>query len=112
MKAPSYCPFCKFPLVNSEKRTGRYSSKWNKACFKNLSHKISIQYNFDNDDVENIQIHFFNLLSSNFIADWSMINKTLFIEIKSGKLNIPYFEPDLTDYKKLGSKIQKYLVFL
>jgi hypothetical protein len=116
MKIPIHCPKCGDILLNEEVFKVSNVVVWRKSCTKRLGHKFAAYYNIDDSELSGICIQ----IVGNTEAHWDFKNnllsvnknaKTLKDRLESTKL-IPYFEPDLSNYKKLVSKMKTYILFL
>jgi hypothetical protein len=116
MKIPITCPKCGDILLNEELKIFPTPGVWKKSCTKRLGHKFSITYNINESDISTLSIH----IANKTYASWDFRNRLLHVgkeglslkETIKSSLFIPYFEPDLLNYKKLVSKIKTYILFL
>jgi len=116
MKIITHCPKCGDALLNEEVPDLSHSGVWTKKCTKRLGHKFSMFYNINDGEVNSICIQITNKVD----ATWCFRNNLLSVSNRGLPLRrllesmqfIPYFEPDLSDYKKLVSKIKTYILFL
>jgi hypothetical protein len=116
MKIPTHCPKCGDVLLNEEVPAISSSGVWRKMCSKRLNHKFAVFYNINESEVSSLCIQITNKVE----ALWDFRNKLISISKKKKTIKellgstqfIPYFEPDLSDYKKLVSKMKTYILFL
>jgi hypothetical protein len=116
MKIPTHCPKCGDVLLNEEVLGISSTGVWKKSCSKRLGHKFSVIYNINESEISGLCMQITNKAE----AYWDFRNTLLTVSKKSKSLKelmkstqfIPYFEPDLSDYKKLVSKIKTYILFL
>jgi hypothetical protein len=121
MEIPSSCPICKTPLTNEYKvinlsGVSRLKEYLQKSCTKSQSHILSFHSAPYNDDLlEEIILNIPEKTSTTTI-NWSfshgvamVISRNANKDIKS--VNLPIWEPDLSNLPKLLSKIRKYLIF-
>lgn len=114
MKQLSLCPKCSRPLHNvakSERYKGQLREIWVQSCNKNPSHSIQTVAAADEIISINIAID----LTWNVRAVWHLDSKTLEIihfNLGLASTKLPFFEPDLTNYDGLISKVKTYLTFL
>jgi hypothetical protein len=110
MKTPSNCPFCGDPLLNEFIKTVEGACYTNKICNKRLDHKIIIRPCLRNDDyVDWICIPY----SKDANILWHMGPGSLIISntTNGNRLYLPFFQPDLSNHKKLLNKIKTYILF-
>lgn len=111
MKAPIKCPVCGDPLLNIFPPAEDLTTRFTKKCDRRVDHQIVMQ-------VEDDEVTFLTILVSPktmLKAGWSLTSKKFRVwrqqrNADSG-IELPYFEPDLSDYNKLINKIKTYLVF-
>ncbi len=107
---PTKCPCCGGPLLNEFKidRTKEYLRK---SCTSRLDHRFAcISHNapYDTTSTMGIEIDVKNMISVNWIFD----TKMMFVcSGESDTHSLPYFEPDLSDYRKLVAKLRTYVMF-
>jgi len=111
MKAPIRCPVCGDPMLNSFPPAEDLSNKVTKSCTLRLNHKITLIA--DGDEVSQLSIDLGNGLEAIFLF---LLNKIWVQPTRSNSANIdytilPFFEPDLSNYKKLVEKVKTYLIF-
>jgi len=113
MKMPSHCPFCKAPMLNTYTPfLNTNASNLVKTCNKNITHKISFTSLLrDHDEVNRITIPWGPYCAFKW-AFYAEDNYKLLFSHKFGNTKLPFFEPDLSNYKKLINKLNTYLVFL
>jgi hypothetical protein len=115
MKIPIYCPKCGDVLL-SEEMLFFGKDVWSKKCTKRLGHKFSVFYNINEADINSLCIQ----ISKNVDVLWDFRNELLSVskpgkslkELMKSTQFIPYFEPDLSNWKKLISKLKTYILFL
>lgn len=113
MNIPVYCPFCGDVLINEYQ--GVYTII--KSCRKRVTHSLELKC--DTNDEKVFQIGIMLPGQPIYWAFWRLWNKELrVVEIPSTNEGakevvtaLPYFEPDLSDYKALIEKIKTYLIF-
>lgn len=111
MKAPSQCPYCKRNLVNEYIPGPQGTSHWRKSCTHIPNHSITIYTDPGNDDEIGtlfIRVKIGLLISWNFTKKECKLLKSL---EPLSDLNLPFFEPDLSNYTKLIEKIKIYILF-
>jgi len=101
------CPKCNKPLLNEASITRDGRDIWNKRCIS-ASHSFTCIV-IDPDGVSAIMI--VTDINNNVIANWKMDNQTLCIVKGKNVVNIPFFEPDFSDYDKLIQKLKTYVTF-
>lgn len=108
MKTPSNCPFCGGILRNDFKEV-QSVTYLTKVCDKKIDHSIEIRACVRNNDyVDWICIPL--SLEANVL--WYLGSGSLIVNRFDGKdCRLPFFEPNLTDFRKLINKIKTYLVF-
>lgn len=113
MKAPINCPVCGDPMLNTfpPAEDMHDSGKVTKTCTLRLNHKITIIA--EGEEVSQMSIDLGNGLEAIFLF---LLNKVWVQPTRANKNKIdytilPFFEPDLSDYKKLVNKVKTYLVF-
>ncbi len=116
MNAHKNCPFCNSPLLNEE-ATGRFiKNLWRKSCLFRLDHKFVETCKQSDDKVYILKIQ----IDKNLTAYWFFDNKKIAVvdchismlpKPEDKQTEIPWFEPDLSNYKLLVSKIKKYVLF-
>jgi hypothetical protein len=110
MKTPIDCPFCGDPLLNDFREAAGGIIYLTKTCNKRIDHTIKIRAcRLDNDYVDWICIPY----SDNTNVLWYMGTGSLILNNTSSgsDYRLPFFEPDLSNYKKLVQKIKIYLLF-
>lgn len=106
MNVPTKCPVCGDPLLNSFGIAPEGKSLW-KSCNKRLNHNIEF---FLQSEVDN-RVGRFTIILGKLRVSWWLSEQRLQI-IKDGKVeDLPFFEPDLSDYGKLINKLRTYLTF-
>lgn len=105
MIVPEKCPVCNDPMLNE------YMPLYLvKSCKLKLNHKVEMTVNNANV-VTTLTIGITNKLH----ATWRFDNNKVYVWewgfAKDLITYLPFFEPDLSDYKKLVKKIKTYLVF-
>lgn len=119
MQIPKKCPKCGDPLLVEHMTEIRYHL-WRGMCARRLDHKFSVFYYMNVaaefiDKVDYMSIRVFN----NINVTWDFIHKRIAIGKENIALKnylnstqyIPYFEPDLSNYDKLVSKLKTYVIF-
>lgn len=107
MKSFIKCPKCHRPLLNEAVTTRDGKEVWYKKCIS-ISHGITCVVD-DNDEISTIIIVID--VNSHVIANWRMDNETLCVVKGKSVTNIPFFEPDFTDYDKILQKLKTYITF-
>lgn len=112
---PTQCPACGDVLLNEEVPTLQ-GSTWRKSCTKRLDHKFSAESSIDSNLTSCINIE----VAPNLTAVW-FINLERLVVMKGTFMfkpkavlsadQLPFFDPDLSDYKKLVDKIKTYVMF-
>lgn len=108
MKMPTKCPFCKGPLCS----TFDHVDVQHASCNKKLSHNVEFIANyFEPNYCAKIHIKMKPLC----YIEWNFFLGVLSIYDKSDivvkRANLPFFEPDLTNFNKLLDKVKTYLLF-
>ncbi len=110
MKMPTHCPCCGDPLVN-EFRSTIVKEYLHKSCRSRLDHKFACTSNdepYDTMYSMGIEIDTQNLIRVN----WMFERKEMFVcRDEDDVHSLPYFEPDLSDYRKLVDKLRTYVMF-
>lgn len=108
MKVPINCPVCGGALLNSF-GIGRQGATIWKICTKRLDHNIEFLIDEYNDQkVNQFSINLPQLKVSWFTEEQKL---TFTSSLSKNENSLPYFEPDLSDYRKLINKLKTYLVF-
>ena len=116
MKSLTKCPVCSDSLLNTSMRLKSGNNIWLKTCVNRLGHNVSCSTKVNNDD-ELSTLSFVIDSKSQLRVTWFFDDKLVFIHKSSVNLAkkngqmIPYFEPDLSNYKKMLEKIKTYLIF-
>lgn len=110
MTPPTQCPCCSRNLLNENMPTVGLAY-WRKSCYWMPNHKIIIHTIPGNDDaVHRITIR----VREGLMISWDLKEQTCWLS-KSMDLEwnqmLPFFEPDLSDYKKLMNRIKIYILF-
>jgi hypothetical protein len=107
MKTPTNCPFCNGPLINE------YEQRFiNKYCSKYIDHNILIRpWTTDTNQVDFISIDygFKDKVADRII--WYFTGQILLCRVNGKDYELPWFEPDLSNYSKLVNKIKLYTIF-
>lgn len=119
MKCPIKCPACDGVLLVEELASPTTTEYWKKTCDK-TDHKFGCRYNSNTDEIITVYI----FIKEDLIMAWNLRDKYMYQTDKMpgnflrdqtltiiNKINIPYFEPDLSDYNKLIEKIKTYVTF-
>lgn len=106
MMMPTHCPFCKGPLLSEY--TGKNEQHMHKMCARTPWHNILFRAN--NPD-HNTVLYFSTRIRVDLKAFWYPDEKRLLIDSPKLSENLPYFDPDLSNYRKLIDKLQTYLIF-
>lgn len=113
MKLPIKCPFCNDIMITTF--SGDFIIV--KICQKRMAHYIEFQAYIKTNDVDHMAIRISSIPLQ--IANWSYSDneRPLFWVVTHGgysgsaSIFLPFFNPDLSDYKKLVAKIKTYLLF-
>lgn|SRR5277367_234583 len=111
MKLPINCPVCGDIMLTEFKDL----ETTYKSCTKRLNHRIIIisYHDHNNNDVDTIKIRISN--DPQIWVTWDFLFKDVYIESaefpETIGLSIPFFKPDLSDYRKLVDKVKTYIVF-
>ncbi|HEY5268308.1 MAG TPA: hypothetical protein VII94_04195 [Candidatus Saccharimonadales bacterium] len=104
MKIPVKCPICGDVMMT------RFERIMYKICSTHINHGIQF---ISNDDCFTVRQVILRVSTSPFIyAKWIFNAEIIRIETE-GTLNniiLPWFEPDLSNYKKLLEKIKTYIL--
>lgn len=107
MKIPSYCPFCNDPLKYDE-FPGIVETR---LCNKRIDHNIKFISHIRSEEIRAIHILLEPKTKKTMIWDFedkeAKIRKIGHLE----SIELPWFDPDLSDFKKLMKKIKTYAVF-
>lgn len=110
MKVPSLCPCCRQPMVNESVPTVGIAY-WRKHCHKRIDHTINITtVPGHDDDIKRLSL----IVKDGVIITWEPENKRCWISRTwdlEWRYELPYWEPDLSNYPKLINKIKIYLLF-
>jgi len=105
MKTPIYCPKCQKPLSNKFKVYIDGKEEWYKACYFD---------GFDCFDIEEQLASVSIKLAHNVWAHFDLSLRSLKIFNKyplEEKMQLPFFEPDLSNYSQLVERLQTYIIF-
>lgn len=104
-KLTAKCPFCQQIMVTDFE--GDYVVR--KKCNKYIDHQIILSATIESDEIYRITI----LLSSipKIEASWYLETQRLLIMKEGSNIFLPFFDPDLSNFKKLVDKVKTYLVF-
>ncbi len=108
MKAPIHCPVCGDPLLNIFPPAEDLTNRVTKICSRRVNHNIV--FLVEDDEVSQMAIDIGNGLQ----AVWLFLLEAVWIQgIKKDKevMVLPFFEPDLSNYRKLVNKVKTYLLF-
>ena|ERR1700735_2617536 len=108
MKTPTNCPFC-----NSMMHTdffGRISTS--KIC-DTINHFIQFIVKNDTNEIMSIKIRLNDQINVIRHIYWIFSTKEVYImSSKAHDINLPWFEPDLSNYQKLNDKIKLYTILM
>jgi hypothetical protein len=110
MRAPINCPICGDPLLNTFPPAEDLSDKLTKSCNRRTTHAIAMAV--EGDEVMSLSIGINT--THKLQATWLFNKQEILVweeNSRSIPTNIPYFEPDLSNYRKLVDKIKTYIVF-
>jgi hypothetical protein len=111
MKAPIKCPCCGDPLLNIFPPAEDLTNKHSKYCNRRVTHSIAMIV--EDDEVTSLSIGISH--KTQLQATWMFGMREIWVLDPSNKdkivTTIPYFEPNLADYRRLINKIKTYLVF-
>jgi hypothetical protein len=118
MKPFTNCPKCHKPLLNTPFKLKCGSEFWRKDCTNYIDHWFTSVTSADDDDTLT-GIGIVIDMKTQLRATWNLIDKHIIIHnnmnyrqsLENG-VKIPYFEPDLSNYKKIINKLKTYAVFL
>jgi len=114
MKSPTHCPKCGDSLLNTYNTSidDRYSF-WTMTCRKRLDHQFYCSTKGSSQD-ELITIEITLRTSPVTWIIWDFLGRHISIA-KENEItrhtDIPFFEPDLSNYPKLIQKIKTYVIF-
>lgn len=119
MKIYSRCPICNNPMVTSfgdSKVPGikQIKSISIQECIKYLSHKISIYSISSTQEIYKIELMINTNPMQYVVWAYTYMECWIFSEKEDGtftKTILPFFDPDLSNYKKLIEKVKTYLIF-
>ena len=111
MKVPTNCPVCGDPMLNVFPPAEDLDDRVTKYCTSRLNHKLVILVR--DNKVDQLSVDLGNGLEAIFLFFMKHIwvQPTKSNKSGAGHTVLPFFEPDLSDYKKLVSKIKTYLLF-
>jgi len=99
-------------MVNSYYYWNDGSKNLIKSCNKNITHSVTFTSLIrDHDEVNKITIPWGPDCSFRWALHAEEKYK-LILQHKKGETKLPFFEPDLSNYRKLVNKLKTYLVFL
>lgn len=110
MKMPINCPCCGAPLLN-EFRSTLVKEYLRKSCGSRLDHRFACTSYDEPYDVMysmGIEIDTENMIRVNWMFD---IKQMFVCKGEDDTHSLPYFEPDLSDYRKLVAKLRTYVMF-
>ena len=111
MKAPTHCPVCGDPLLNIFPPAEDYSDQVTKSCDRKITHSLTFICN--GNEVASLSVCLDR--SDHLQAKWLFHSKELLVVSTINKVKhttvLPFFEPNLSNYKKLIEKVGTYLVF-
>jgi hypothetical protein len=109
MKTPSRCPFCSGPLRHDYVPAAPKVEYLNLVCDKKVGHSIIIRPCYSNNEyVDWISIP----MDPHRQILWHMGIASLVLNTDRGQnFYLPFFEPNLTNYRKLIDKIKTYILF-
>jgi len=108
LKTPEKCPVCNDVL--RYEFGGKNLFLLQKLCDKKLDHKIIfIPSELTADEVKIIKIP----LTTSVSVEWHLYNEIFFVWNDTSRIatKLPFFKPDLNDYKKLINKVKTYILF-
>jgi len=131
MLVPTNCPMCNDPLLNEFHYS--FGDISYKVCNKRVDHKIHIKYHSDTNMVTDMNYTFSNnktIVSWDFVQNKIYISPNIIVKGRSVgyttsimtssmvphilltcKTQIPWFEPDITNFPKLLKKLRTYICF-
>jgi hypothetical protein len=117
MKMPTACPICKEVLMNEFRPEINKNETLIKTCNKRIGHKIMfISHITDHNIVTGLELEFRPKTRAMWV--WLPTEDLLSFWISKGSdsdpktlRDIPAFEPDLSNYRKLVNKIKTYMTF-
>ncbi len=111
MKAPINCPVCGDPMLNIFPPAEDYGNKVTKYCTRRIDHKITMIV--EDNDVSQMSIDLGNGQEAVwlFILGAVWIQATKFSKDPKSTMVLPWFDPELSNYKRLVEKVKTYLVF-
>jgi hypothetical protein len=110
MKDCKNCPFCGDPMINNFPPAEDMSCYVTKYCNRRVDHNVKLIVDMDDDKVTQMGID----LGNGYEAIFLFSLKAIWIQgIKKDKsmMVLPFFEPDLSNYRRLVDKVKTYLVF-
>lgn len=115
MKVPSLCPCCHRPLLNESLLTPGAAS-WRKICDKYVDHYICIATIPGRDnEIKRLTIRLKNGEgTTSQLITWKPEEKKCWVHYTwdlDKEYQLPYWEPDMSDYSKLLAKVKLYLIF-
>lgn len=110
---PKKCPVCGEPVMNNfYEKVGKREFSLEKTCNKKLDH-IFFCASKKADDANAFVVSLSTRTKDPLSISWFPENKTLYVAKKDlmNRVQLPYFEPDFSNLRKLIKKIKTYLVF-
>lgn len=116
MNAPSICPKCHGPLINTPLKV-KEMNVWKKVCDKKLDHSfICISKDEDNSV---LAIGMMLNRNTSLKVFWDFVRTKILVHKGESYvpfpgnniLQIPWFTPNIDEYDKMLDKIRKYVTF-
>lgn len=105
MEMPTLCPIC-HDIMATDFRLNDHGIT--KKCIKKLNHTIQLQsYSMNADEVQFIFLAYGKTKSNIFL--WNL--KTSKLKILYSHIDIPFFEPNFSNFNKLTNKLDTYIMF-
>lgn len=115
MKTPITCPKCHGPLLSTELPLRNKISVWKKTCTNKVNHHFTCVTEKGNDN--SIGMIIVGLSYDNQLQAYWYLKQHMLVVYKgqpiknADGLNMPWVEPDLSQYDKLIEKIKTYITF-
>ena len=112
MQMPIKCPVCHGPLLNNYMYLPDTEQLY-KKCNKNINHDITFYGYWDGADKDdNVSIMEIRNKGKSIIQwHFTYEEKRITVFTTDKRCQLPYFEPDFSNYKKLLNKIKTYIIF-
>ena len=110
MRDVSHCPICQDPLHNYFSERDR---SWRKMCNTKLDHRLYFAINEHSQNIRELNLMIGR--GAETTINWFFEDRELAIIPEDGSLRweeLPFFEPDFSNFSKLKNKIRTLLNFV